>query len=309
MELHVVTTKSCWPRCCEKSAATMSGFSERDEGNELPAVALQDSPDVRAELRGRLQRLRLVENNVQAFASSIEQVSSALTGSVLDASAIGALLSSGEQGQLNIADTLVQINDFADNLQHQLTRSLEPLRDYQASIAAAARQTKVFDDESETLDSMHHKYLSLSRDATHETRAYAHGELCDRAAGVALSLFDTKAALRDSCAAQRVVPQRALCEILVAQLTYHQSCTRLLHEIMPHVNETMQAADAKMAALEEARAADVASRAAMPRPQLREGATLAEGWLFKGAFNLAVEGAGNTMGSVSNRLKPWNKRW
>jgi len=42
---------------------------------------------------------------------------------------------------------------------------------------------------------------------------------------------------------------------------------------------------------------------------LREGATLAEGWLFKGAFNLAVEGAGNTMGSVSNRLKPWNKRW
>ena len=88
------------------------GVARGDHQELLGRCEDQIGPYVRAELRGRLQRLRLVEN-AQAFASSIEQVSSALTGSVLDASAIGALLSSGEQGQLNFADTLVQINDFS----------------------------------------------------------------------------------------------------------------------------------------------------------------------------------------------------
>ena len=37
---------------------------------------------------------------------------------------------------------------------------------------------------------------------------------------------------------------------------------------------------------------------------MREGGTLAEGWLHKGAFNLTADGA-----NMTNRLKPWNKRW
>ena len=67
----------------------------------------------------------------------------------------------------------------------------------------------------------------------------------------------------------------------------------------------MTSIDAKKATLEDARQADVITRAEMPRPQLREGKTLVEGWLFKGVFNLANEGAQ----AVTNRLKPWNKRW
>ena len=209
-------------------------LSDRQEATDMTsAVAMQDGPNVRAELRGQLQRLRLVEHNVQAFSQSISEMSTALGSTTLDSASLSALLSSGEHSKLNVQDALVQMNDFAENLQQQLTRSMEPLQEYQASIAAAVRAAKHFDDESEALDNAHHKYLSLSRDSPMETRAYAHGDLCDRAAGVALSLFDTKSALRDGCAAQRVVPQRALSEILVAQLAYHQSCTRLLTSIMP----------------------------------------------------------------------------
>jgi len=267
---------------------------------------LNDSPTVRAELRGQLQRLKLVEANVQAFSASIEKLHAALGSTVMDASNVGALLSSSEQSQLDFQNVFVQMSDFAENLQQQLTQSLEPLTEYKASIAAAARAARSFDEESEALDSVHHRYLSLSRDSPMETRATAHSDLCDKAAGVALSLFDAKAALRDGCAAQRVVPQRALCEVLVAQLAYHQSCTRLLSSIMPQVSAVMTSTDATTAALAEARQADVAQRAAMPRPQVREGTTLAEGWLYKGSFNLTSDGAG---AGLKEQLKPWNKRW
>jgi hypothetical protein len=70
------------------------------------------------------------------------------------------------------------------------------------------------------------------------------------------------------------------------------------------VSEVLAHAEASKAAMEDRRAVDRDTRAAMPRPQLREGSTLAEGWLYKGAFNLAGEAAG-----LSSRLKPWNKRW
>ena len=139
--------------------------------------------------------------------------------------------------ELNVVDTFSQLSDFADNLQHQLQRAaVEPLREYQASIGVAIKAARTFDDESEALDAAHHKYLSLSRDSPVETRAYAHGELCDRAAGVNLSLFDARSALREGCTAEHFVPQRALSELLVAQLAYHQSCSRLLTSIMPQVS-------------------------------------------------------------------------
>ena len=198
-------------------------------------VALQDSPATRAELRGQLQRLRTVEQHVHNFAGGIESVSAALGSVTLNATSTSQLLSSSEMDQLNVQAAILQLGDFAENLQQQLTKSLESLREYQGLIGSAVKATRSFDEESEALDTAHHKYLSLSRDSPMETRAYAHGDLCDRAAGVALSLFDTRSKLRDACASQRVVPQQALCDILVAQLTYHQSCTRLLTSIMPQV--------------------------------------------------------------------------
>lgn len=56
-----------------------------------------------------------------------------------------------------------------------------------------------------------------------------------QAVGVALHLFDTRACLREACGAQLHVPQRAVSELLVAQLSYHQSCARLLTQVMPQV--------------------------------------------------------------------------
>ena len=203
----------------------------------------------------------------------------------------------------------LQLGDFAENLQHQISRLVvEPMREYHGAIGAALRQARTFDDESDALDAAHLKYLALSRDSPVETRAHAHTELCDRAAGVALSLFDSRCVLRETIEKQQIVPQRALAELLVAQLAYHQSCTRLLTALMPQVSEMLAAADGADAALQQQREAAASERGAMPQPQLRDGSsTLIEGWLYKGAFNLSNEP--ESVKSHVNRLKPWNKRW
>ena len=275
---------------------------------EEPVAALspEDSPSARAALRGQLSHLKTVEAGVQRFAANAAELAATNTAT-LDMSTLGNLLSPAELAQLGVDHTFVQLQDFAQNMQHQLTRQVvAPLEAYRAELGAAIRAAKAFDEESEGLDAAHAKYLSLSRDAPVETRAHAHGELCDRAAGVALSLFDARSMLREGCAAQRSVPQRALTELLVAQLAYHQSCTRLLTSIMPQVSESLARTDAAKLAADERKEADRHARAAMPRPQLREGLTLAEGWLYKGTFNMGGE---HGQGQLSRLAKPWNKRW
>ena len=112
---------------------------------------------------------------------------------------------------MSVGETFSQLGDFSENLQHQLSSNvIEPLRNYHSSIGAAFKAAKAFDEESEALDSLHLKYLGLSKDSPIETRAHAHAELCDRAAGVALRLLDARVLLNEACAAQRIVPQRAL---------------------------------------------------------------------------------------------------
>ena len=184
---------------------------------------------------------------------------------------------------------------------------MEPLNGFSKDIGDATKAARAFDEESDALDAAHHKYLSLSRDASVETRAYSHGELCDKAAGVALSLHDARSSLREACESQRVVPPRALSELLVAQLAYHQSCTRLLTSVMPHVSELLTSADTNQRSLEGRREASKAVRASMPHPIVREGKTLLEGYLFKGSFNLSNEPE-SVKGQFA-KLKPWNKRW
>ena len=48
-----------------------------------------------------------------------------------------------------------------------------------------------------------------------------------------------------------VRPRRGWAELLVAQLAYHQSCTRLLTSVTPHVSELLASAESmKMAQLQ-----------------------------------------------------------
>ena len=166
-------------------------------------------------------------------------------------------------------------------MQHQLLANvIQPLRAYHASISAATKAARAFDDESEALDALHLKYLGLSRDVPIETRAHAYADLCEKGAGVALYLLDARAALREAAAAQRVVPQRAISELLVAQLAYHQSCAGLLSSIMPHVSQALSQADTAQASLEADKAASAEVRSAMPQPKTRDGeSTIIEGWL------------------------------
>ena len=269
-----------------------------------------DSPQLRAELRARLQQVRQLESSVSAFAVGVAELSTSLSNTGLDPEYVKDLLSPTELGALHVGDTFTQLGDFAENLQHQLSRLVvDPLREYAAACGAAARQAKAFDDESEALDAAHAKYLSLSKDSPIETRVYAHQELCDRAAGASLSLFDAKAALREGCAGQRVVPQRAVCELLVAQLAYHQSCTRLLTSVMPRASELLAAAEGRKARLDDEQARVELERAAMPRPQVRDGGTIKEGWMYKGTFALSHQSHHHHGVKQLSRLKPWNKRW
>ena len=283
-----------------------------DHDTEPMFYHIDDSPAVRAEMRGHIQRLRASEPTIEAFAARAAALSASLESLGLDAAPVEHLLSPTELAQLNIGDTLGQLSEFASNLQHQLQRNvIAPLREYSASIAAATKAARAFDDDSDALDALHVKYLSLSRDAPIETRAHAHADLCDRAAGVALRLFDARTLVNEASAAQRVVPQRALSELLVAQLAYHQSCTSMLTSVMPNVSTLLASAEDASTALEADKEASKLVRSAMPQPQTRDGeSTVLEGYLYKGAFNMTHDASGETSvkGQLSARLKPWNKR-
>ena len=113
---------------------------EAVDGPEPPIVS--DSPAIRAALRGQLAHLKAIESSVQRFASSAAQLA-ASSASALDVSALAGLLSQTELAQLGVADVFVQLGDFAENMQHQLTRLVvEPLREYQTAIAAAQKRTQ-----------------------------------------------------------------------------------------------------------------------------------------------------------------------
>ena len=205
-----------------------------------------DSPTARAEMRAHVTHLQSVLlPTVNAFVTAVEEISSTLPSTTLDAHYVTQLpLAREELGKLNAKDVFVQLADFADHLQHQLKNLVvAPLNEYKQSIDSSLAQAKTFDDESEGLDAAALKYLSLSRDSLVETRAYAAQDLSDKAAGVALQLHDTRTSLRHACDSQRYVPQKALGELLVSQLAYHQSCARLLTEVMPQVSAALWRAE------------------------------------------------------------------
>ena len=268
-----------------------------------------DPPAQRAKLRAQVLQLQPLEQHAAQFVAGAEELGRSLGNTGLDPHYVRALLSEEEATRLNVDDTFLQLGDFAENLQHQVqSLVVEPLREYGANLAEARRQAAKFDDESAELDAATLKYLSLSRESPLETRAVAQQDLSDRVAQTALQLFDTQMALKDGCGSQRCVPQRALGELLVAQLAYHQSCTRLLSGIMPQVSALLEEAEERRRAIKEEQPADARLRSFLPRPQLRdEGSTLAEGWLLKGTFSLASDM--NAVQGHLNRMKTMNKRW
>ena len=142
-----------------------------------------DSPAVRAEMRGQVARLRAIESLVTQFSASAAELSASLAKLSMDPQPIVAVQDRSEISKLGVSDVFTQLGDFAENLQHQVQRNvIEPLNGFSKDIGDATRAARAFDEESDALDAAHHKYLSLSRDASVETRAYSHGELCDKAA-------------------------------------------------------------------------------------------------------------------------------
>jgi len=251
--------------------------------------------------------LQKVDSNVQGFIDGVGQLCNALGSSFLAASCVTDLLNDTELSTLNVHELFQHLADFAENMQSQLRELVVlPMAQYQQAVSKAIRQARVFDEEAEGLDAAQLKYLALPRDSPLETRAYAQQDLDDRAATVALSLFDARCALQDACSEQRTVPQRTVGEMLVSQLAYHQSCTRLLSGAMPQVNALLSDAEQRGTSLAVQQEADAKERAAMPRPEQRTaGAPLAEGWLCKGAFGLLQAEKKAHLA----RLKPWHKRW
>ena len=137
--------------------------------------SIDDGPSARAAMRGQMQLLRTSEAQVVAFATHAEKLSKALTSIGLDSGPAGALLSEEELSKLSVGETFSQLGDFSENLQHQLSSNvIEPLRNYHSSIGAAFKAAKAFDEESEALDSLHLKYLGLSKDSPIETLSLIH---------------------------------------------------------------------------------------------------------------------------------------
>ena len=96
-------------------------------------------------------------------------------------------------------------------------------------------QARMYDEESEALDSAQLKYLSLSRDSPVETRVYASQDLADRAAGVALHLFDSRVALKEAVAAQQHIPQAIPPRSSTSLRRSHPTCdllSRAAHSII-----------------------------------------------------------------------------
>ena len=86
-------------------------------------AAINDSPALRAELRGQLLRLRTIETSIQSFAANVAEYSASLSNTVgVDVDSMTELLSNEETVRLNVGDTFAQLGDFAENLQHQLSK-------------------------------------------------------------------------------------------------------------------------------------------------------------------------------------------
>lgn len=196
----------------------------------------RDSPAARAEMRAQANHLaNQVLPSLSSFAAEVEAISASLQKARLNPAFVNQLpLGADELNKLSAQDIFNQLADFTEQLQHQMNDLvLKPLQEFKREIDNGLQQAKLFDEESEALDAAALRYLSLSRDSPVETRAYVSQELNDKAAGVALHFFDAQKSLRHACGSQGHVPQRALAELLVSQLTYHQSCARLLTDAMP----------------------------------------------------------------------------
>ena len=181
-----------------------------------------DSPESRGLLRGQVQECVRLESLISHFSSGTSELCASLRSTGLDPCYVRDLLSESDSRQLNMVDLFAQLNDFAENMQHQVQELvIGPLGAYQEALGGAVRRARAVDEESEALDAAQLKYLSHTRDSLIEARAHAQQDLDDKSAAMGISLFDLRCSLRDACAKQRVLPQRALGELLVAQLAYH----------------------------------------------------------------------------------------
>ena len=269
------------------------------------------TPAQRGHLKQQCAALHSYVGPIHEFEAGVEALGASLKSTGLDPQHIRTMLSSGDGGvsKLHADDVAHQLEEFAENLQHQLARLvLEPLQAHSAAIASTLKQARAFDEESDAHDAAKLRYLALSKDTPLETRSYAMQELSDRSTTLALQLFDTQRSLADVCGAQRFLPQKTLGELMVAQMSYHQSCARLLEAAMPEVSEVLREAEARRIALEEEQAAAAEARKAMPQPTVRaQGSTLLEGYLHKGTFGFSAQT--DAVKEHLNRLKPWSRRW
>ena len=268
---------------------------------------LGDTPRVRAGMLAQHNAMAAAAAPLAELSASISSLASG-TAALASAGVAGreALLTAEDSA--GVGEVYAQLAEFGEALQAQLSAVvLAPLTELQQTCLAAVRRSKAFDEESEALEAAHRAYLSHSREASLETRAVAAQELDDRLATASLSLLDTREALREACGGLRAAPQRAVGELLVAQLSYHQSCARLLADRIELAKALLSSADQTSQCLAAESAAASALRGAMPRPMSRDTATapLVEGWLQKGSFNLSTPGERSSL----HRLRPWSRRY
>lgn len=262
---------------------------------------LSPGPSECGELRSRASHLQKASKSIHALVADVSKLGGFMKQVSTRSGALAKLADEGE-GSGGMLEATVVLQGVVADLEAQLHEQfLAPLAAYAAKIDAALQLARHFDDQSQALDAAELKYLSLSRDASVETRAHGDHDLSDKAAALALDFFDCRAALGEAYSSLAFVPQRAYSSLLQA---VQGACGRAL---TPKLERVVAEGDAASASLQERVAANAKFRASLPQPQLRSGTTLCEGWLHKGSFNLSTEVA--TVKEQLNRFKPWNRRW
>jgi Arf-GAP/coiled-coil/ANK repeat/PH domain-containing protein len=215
-------------RCCE-----------REERAYFKTMAA-DTPRVRAAMRSLCHELDGQRPGLASLVANALELSLAMRGaSSLPPSCTASLPADEDAAGLTAA--LAQLSEFAGSFEAKVARSVvEPLQSLQASADAATRLARAFDDESEALDAAQRGYLGLSRDSPLEARAAALQEVHAHRASVSVSLMSAGAALREARGAAAWAPRRAVAQLLVAQLAFHQSCARVLAAQVPRLSAMIQ---------------------------------------------------------------------
>lgn len=279
-----------------------------------------DSPSARGELKEKVRALQQLETTVEHFAIGVAELSASPGSHAkgLDPRFVWALLDEAHahEGQAReaLSDAFEQLGEFAAMLHAQLqSLVLAPLNDYRHSLTAAQKRARDFDEESEALDAARLRALGQNKEAPLELRAVAQQEIDVKAAAAEVSWHDTACALREAEAQRRMLPQKAIGELLLAQLAYHQSCARLLSGTVEGVSALLAEAEAGAKHNAKRREAEDSLRAAMVTPASGgtqdpgADAALFQGWL-QWSPSARLLGRSADVSSLP-LLKPWSKRW